>query len=113
MDFIKIWSELRLERGVQSGRLDSVFHVKTHQLTRWIWVLKMKIHHQLSSAVVWVGFGLGWMVWAGGLGLGLRWTALAKGIWMKCNYSLFTHKIFLLFLFFYFNLFIFSHFFIQ
>ena len=57
-----------------------------------------------------MGFGLGWMVWAGGSGLGLGWTALAKGIWMKCNYSLFTHKIFLLFLFFYFNLFIFSHF---
>ena len=34
-DVIEIWSELRLERGgVQLDRLDSIFHVKTHQLTR-------------------------------------------------------------------------------
>ena len=34
-DVIEIWSELRLERGgVQLDRLDSIFHVKTHQLIR-------------------------------------------------------------------------------
>ena len=40
----------------------------------------MKIHRQLSLVVGWVGFGLGWMVLAGGLGPGSGWIALAKGI---------------------------------
>ena len=71
----------------------------------------MKIHRQLSLVVGWVGFSLGWMVAAGGLGPGSGWIALANGILMKSNYSIFTHKICLLFLIFNFNLFIFSHFF--
>jgi len=35
MHLVKIWPDLHLEKEVgQSGRLDSIFHVKTHQPTR-------------------------------------------------------------------------------
>ena len=93
-DLIEIWPALDEphrdlvgvvfgERRSPVGSIGLCFHVKTCQLTRRIRVLKMKIHCQLSPVAGWVGFGLGWTVWIGGLGPRSGWIALAKGIWMK------------------------------
>lgn len=55
-----IWPNLQLERGgVWSSQLDLDFHAKTHQLTRQIRFLKMKICHQPPLAVGQNGFWYG------------------------------------------------------
>lgn len=77
MNLINIWLDLHLERGGgRFGRLDLIFNAKTHQLTSWIWFLKMEFHHPLLLAMGRAGFGLGQAVWASKLGWVSGWIAL-------------------------------------
>lgn len=62
-----------LWRRVMLGRLESVFHAKTHQPICWI---KWKSIARALPAIGQAIFGPGRMVWAGGLGRMSRWTAL-------------------------------------